>query len=57
MVIGYLIYRRAIAFDLGKFFRYTGFGLVIVAAGSPAASRIAPSTRSVEGRRRRAVDV
>lgn len=33
VVIGYLIYRRAIAFDLGKFFRYTGFGLVIVAAG------------------------
>ncbi len=33
VVIGYLIYRRAIAFDLGTFFRYTGAGLVVVAAG------------------------
>ena len=33
IVIGWLIYRRAIAFDLGKFFRYTGIGLVVVAAG------------------------
>lgn len=33
VVIGWLIYRRAIAFDLGKFFRYTGIGLVVVAAG------------------------
>lgn len=33
VVIGYLIYKRAIHFDLGTFFRYTGIGLVIVAAG------------------------
>ncbi len=33
VVIGYLMYRKAISFDLGKFFRYTGLGLVVVAAG------------------------
>ena len=33
IAIGYLIYRRAIAFNLAVFFRYTGIGLVVVAAG------------------------
>lgn len=33
VAIGYLMYRRAIAFDLATFFRTTGIGLVIVAAG------------------------
>ena len=33
VVIGYLIYRRAIAFNLATFFRYTGAALVVVAAG------------------------
>jgi len=33
VVLGYLIYRRAVAIDLAKFFRFTGIGLVVVAAG------------------------
>ncbi len=31
--LGFLIYRRAITFDLGKFFKITGVALIIVAAG------------------------
>ena len=31
--LGFLIYRRAITFDLGKFFRITGVALIVVAAG------------------------
>lgn len=31
--IGYLLYRGALKIDLGKFFRYSGIGLVIVAGG------------------------
>ena len=31
--LGFLIYRRAIAFNLGKFFKITGVALIIVAAG------------------------
>lgn len=31
--LGFLIYRRAISFDLGKFFKITGVALIIVAAG------------------------
>ncbi len=33
VVLGYLIYRRAVAIDLAKFFTWTGAGLIIVAAG------------------------
>lgn len=33
VVLGYLIYRRSIHLDLGKFFTYTGAALVVVAAG------------------------
>jgi high-affinity iron transporter len=33
VVIGWLIYRRSVALNLAKFFRITGAGLVIVAAG------------------------
>ena len=33
VVLGYLIYRRAVAIDLTKFFTWTGAGLIIVAAG------------------------
>jgi len=32
-VLGYLIYRRAVALDLAKFFTWTGAGLIVVAAG------------------------
>ncbi len=32
-VLGYLIYRRAVAIDLAKFFTWTGVGLIVVAAG------------------------
>lgn len=31
--LGFLIYRRAITFNLGKFFKITGIALIIVAAG------------------------
>lgn len=31
--LGFLIYRRTITFDLGKFFKITGVALIIVAAG------------------------
>lgn len=31
--LGFLIYRRAITFDLGKFFKITGVALIVVAAG------------------------
>jgi high-affinity iron transporter len=31
--LGYLVYRGSVHLDLGKFFRYTGAGLVVVAAG------------------------
>ncbi len=31
--LGYLIYRRAISFNLGKFFKITGVALIVVAAG------------------------
>ncbi|GAB4075461.1 iron uptake transporter permease EfeU [Nostocoides australiense] len=33
VVIGLLMYRGAIRFDIGKFFRYTGIFLIVVAAG------------------------
>ncbi len=32
-VLGYLIYRRAVAIDLAKFFTWTGAALIVVAAG------------------------
>jgi high-affinity iron transporter len=32
-VLGYLLYRRAVSIDLGRFFRFTGIGLVVIAAG------------------------
>ena len=32
-VLGYLLYRRAVALNLAKFFTWTGAGLVLVAAG------------------------
>jgi len=32
-VLGYLVYRRSVHINLAKFFRYTGAGLVVVAAG------------------------
>lgn len=31
--LGYLVYRRSVRINLAKFFRYTGAGLVVVAAG------------------------
>lgn len=31
--LGYLLYRRSVRLNLGKFFRYTGAALVVVAAG------------------------
>lgn len=33
VVLGYLLYRRAVNLNLATFFRYTGAGLVVVAAG------------------------
>jgi high-affinity iron transporter len=33
VVLGYLVYRRSIHLDLGKFFRVTGAALIVVAAG------------------------
>jgi len=33
LVLGYLVYRRSVHINLAKFFRYTGAGLVVVAAG------------------------
>jgi high-affinity iron transporter len=33
VVLGYLLYRRAIAINLAKFFTWTGAGLIVVAAG------------------------
>jgi len=33
VVIGYLLYRRSVRLNLSKFFRFTGAGLVVVAAG------------------------
>ena len=33
VALGYLVYRGSVNLDLGKFFRYTGAGLVVVAAG------------------------
>ena len=33
VVLGYLIYRRAVAIDLARFFRITGAALVVIAAG------------------------
>jgi High-affinity Fe2+/Pb2+ permease len=33
VVLGWLLYRRAITINLAKFFTWTGFGLIIVAAG------------------------
>lgn len=33
VVLGYLIYRRAVSFDLARFFTWTGAGLIVVAAG------------------------
>ncbi|MDQ6873728.1 MAG: FTR1 family protein [Actinomycetota bacterium] len=33
VVIGYLLYRRAVRLNLATFFRWTGVGLVVVAAG------------------------
>lgn len=33
VVLGYLIYRRAVAFDLARFFTWTGAALIFVAAG------------------------
>jgi high-affinity iron transporter len=32
-VVGYLLYRRSVKLNLGRFFRYTGAALVVVAAG------------------------
>lgn len=32
-LLGYLIYRRAVVLDLGKFFKVTGVALVVIAAG------------------------
>jgi high-affinity iron transporter len=32
-VLGYLVYRRSVQINLARFFRYTGVGLVVVAAG------------------------
>lgn len=33
IVIGVLVYRRAVSIDLGRFFRLTGIALVVIAAG------------------------
>ncbi|MCA1706868.1 MAG: FTR1 family protein, partial [Actinobacteria bacterium] len=33
VVLGYLVYRRSVQLNLATFFRYTGAGLVVVAAG------------------------
>jgi high-affinity iron transporter len=36
VVLGWLLYRRAVQIDLGRFFRWTGLALLIVAAGVTA---------------------
>lgn len=33
VVLGYLLYKRAVAIDLARFFTWTGAGLIVVAAG------------------------
>ena len=33
VLLGWLLYRRAVQFDLGLFFRWTGVALIVVAAG------------------------
>ena len=33
VVIGFLIYRGTVQIDLGKFFRYTGVALIVIASG------------------------
>lgn len=33
VLLGYLLYRRAVSFNLGRFFKITGIALIVVAAG------------------------